>query len=96
MYEASEGFFSFLVFRVWPFSAWVRTVSEGAAAQVMAAVDPVYGDPERGGAYICNDMAYYRPKEPWSKTHDPAVMRRVWEMSEKAITDLGYSLFLEE
>ena len=62
----------------------------------MAAVHPDYGEPERGGAYIYNDVAYYKPLQKHRKTHKPEVMRRIWEMSEQAITDVGYSLTLKE
>ena len=96
MYEKGTGILKFILFNVWPFSAWVRTVGEGAAAQVAAAVDPTYGDPERGGAYIYNDKALYKPQRPGVQTHRPKVMRRVWDMSEKSIKDLGFSLTLED
>ena len=93
MYEKSTGLLKFILFNVWPFNAWVRTVGEGAAAQVAAAVDPTYGDPERGGAYICNDEAVY---EGLGGVQRPAVMRRVWDISEKTIKDLRFSLTLED
>ena len=95
MVEENQGFFSYILFNVWPFCAWVRTVEEGAAAQVSAAVDPTYGAPERGSVYISDDKAVYKPQKG-AKSDRPEVMKRVWDMSEKAIKDLGFSLTLED
>jgi hypothetical protein len=96
MYEQDNGqnflelLMSAVMFNVYPFSAWVRTVEEGAHAQVMAAVAPEYAD--MTGAYIYNDEAFFRPQAKGLKTHDPNITKEVWELSEKILRDRGHEL----
>lgn len=87
MYEANQGWLSFITFAVWPFNSWVRTVEEGASAQVRAAVHPDYSV---GGAYIQNDERFDKPAISSSQTHDPAISAKVWALSEKAVKDAGF------
>ena len=80
---------SFVTFRMWPFNAWVRNVAEGASAQVMAAVHPDYAE---GGAYVYNDERFdHEAIEGVTQTHDPVIMAKVWDLSERAVKGAGFA-----
>jgi len=82
---------SVLLYRVWPFNAWVRTVGEGAAAQVACAVDPRLSG---GGGYANGGPRTFVYGEliPGLGTHDAAVGKRVWADTLAALLAVNCSV----